>query len=67
MPYICRRFFKDPSIIDALALLYNTVDDVDLFVLGLAERTLRGALVGPTFACIIARQFQKVQCCDESQ
>ncbi|VDM93335.1 unnamed protein product [Litomosoides sigmodontis] len=44
-----------------LAKLYNHIDDVDLFVLGMAEKPEIGALVGPTFACIIGRQFQKIR------
>ena len=40
--------------------MFRSVDDVDLFILGLAERPLKGSLIGPTFACIISKQFQKV-------
>ncbi|OZC07364.1 hypothetical protein X798_05592 [Onchocerca flexuosa] len=46
--------------LDELAKLYDHIDDVDLFVLGLAEKPEVGALVGPTFACVIGKQFQKV-------
>lgn len=33
------------------------VDDIDFYIGGLAERSLPGAVLGPTFACIVARQF----------
>ena len=34
----------------------RTVSDVDLFVGGLLETALPGALLGPTFACIVREQ-----------
>ncbi|MFH4976071.1 hypothetical protein AB6A40_002780 [Gnathostoma spinigerum] len=47
--------------ISQLSQLYARLDDIDLFVLGLAEKPTPGALVGPTFACVIGRQFQKTR------
>ena len=41
----------------ALAGVYDDVDDVDLITGGLAETPSSGALIGPTFSCIIAKQF----------
>ncbi|KAK0399869.1 hypothetical protein QR680_003251 [Steinernema hermaphroditum] len=51
----------DSINISQLEKLYDDVKDVDLFVLGLAEKPKKGALVGPTFACILGRQFQKTR------
>lgn len=49
---------------ETLAGLYDDIDDVDLFSAGLMERPLEGAKVGPTFACIIGRQFHLLRAAD---
>uniref|UniRef100_A0A0N4V619 Chorion peroxidase n=1 Tax=Enterobius vermicularis TaxID=51028 RepID=A0A0N4V619_ENTVE len=51
----------DSVDVKALSELYESIDDVDLFILGLAEKPEPGSLVGPTFACIIGRQFQNTR------
>lgn len=40
------------------------MDDIDLFTGGIAERELHGALVGPTFGCLLGMQFQALRRCD---
>ena len=42
----------------------NGIDNVDLFIGGLAESHASGALVGPTFQAIIADQFQALRAGD---
>ena len=51
-------------MITRLKQVYRSVDDVDLFIGGVLETPVRGALVGPTFACIIGDQFSRLKKAD---
>jgi len=37
------------------------VDDVDLFIGGISERSVQRGVVGPTFAYLIAHQFRDIK------
>ena len=53
-------FENDPTHLNLLKT-YGTLETVDLWVGGLAEKKISGGLVGPTFACIFARTFQALR------
>jgi peroxidase len=54
----------DPVLQSNLKSVYGSIDQVDLFIGGLAEAHAKGALVGPTFQAIIADQFQALRAGD---
>lgn len=47
----------DPVVVKYLQSVYKHPKDIDLFVGGMSEYQTPGALIGPTFSCIIANQF----------
>ncbi|MCI0461476.1 MAG: peroxidase [Gemmataceae bacterium] len=55
---------SDVTLQNALASLYGTVDNIDLWVGALAEDHLPGASVGPTIAKVLRDQFQRLRDCD---
>ena len=55
---------SDPAVQTNLQSTYGTVDNVDLFMGGLAEDHAAGAEVGPTFQKIIADQFDALRAGD---
>ncbi|QDT93161.1 peroxidase family protein [Gimesia algae] len=52
---------SDPDVAARLETLYGTVDNIDLWVGGLAEDHLPGSSMGETFSFIIIDQFQRLR------
>ncbi|XP_045922770.1 eosinophil peroxidase-like isoform X1 [Micropterus dolomieu] len=44
-----------------LLQLYGTPDNIDIWLGGVAEPLVPGSRVGPLFACLIAKQFQRLR------
>lgn len=51
----------DPAVQADLRAAYGTVDDLDLWVAGLAESHLPGAMMGETFRTILIEQFERLR------
>uniref|UniRef100_F1KTR8 Peroxidasin n=1 Tax=Ascaris suum TaxID=6253 RepID=F1KTR8_ASCSU len=51
----------DADVRQKLQELYGHPGNVDLWVGGISERRLAGALVGPTIACILGDQFRRLR------
>uniref|UniRef100_A0A8R1HQD5 peroxidase n=1 Tax=Caenorhabditis japonica TaxID=281687 RepID=A0A8R1HQD5_CAEJA len=51
----------DKNVRQRIAQLYRTPDDVDFYVGGLLEQPSAGSLVGGTFSCVIAKQFERLR------
>ena len=49
------------QIVERLQLIYKDVDDIDLFIGGISELSAPGAIVGPTFQCLVGDQFKRLQ------
>lgn len=56
----------DPQTLQDISMLYRSVHDVDLYTGALAELPTAGGIIGPTFSCLIADQFVRLQRGDRS-
>lgn len=52
---------QDGPLADKLALVYDSVDDVDIWIGGISEPPVSGGMVGETFATILKEQFERVR------
>lgn len=49
------------STVSGYASIYDSPEDVDLWSAGISEKPLPGSMVGPTFACILGKQFHNLR------
>ncbi len=52
---------SDPDLADALASVYDSVEDIDAWVGGLAEDPSGGGMLGELFATIVTDQFIRIR------
>ncbi|KAI3386572.1 hypothetical protein SNEBB_009488 [Seison nebaliae] len=55
------EFIIHKNNLDIMKSVYKKLDDVDLFVGGLAESHMPGGSIGPTFACIFGDAFERMK------
>jgi peroxidase len=51
----------DPEVVASLKKAYGEINKLELWIGGLAENHMRGAMVGQTFAAIIGKQFEALR------
>ena len=51
---------------ERLKMIYDDVDNIDLFIGGISESHVSGSLLGPTFQCIVGNQFKRLHHGDSS-
>lgn len=51
----------DRDVLVKLVKIYGKLDDVELIIAGLSEEPGKGALLGPTFACILGLAFSRIR------
>lgn len=49
------------QVVDQMTRIYNHINDVDLFIGGVSERSVQGAMLGPTFLCLIGDQMARLR------
>ncbi|KAL5020228.1 hypothetical protein ScPMuIL_003120 [Solemya velum] len=50
-----------PADAAALQSIYGSVYDIDLYTGGVSEKPVPGSKLGPTFNCLVAKQFQRLK------
>ncbi|XP_075222518.1 salivary peroxidase/catechol oxidase-like [Lycorma delicatula] len=53
--------YMDGQSIQKLQSIYGSVDEIDLFIGGVAEKPKSGAILGPTFVCLVGDQFARLR------
>lgn len=64
LSFCCNQFSLLAELLQAVRILsqvYPNVDEIDLFVGGIGEKPLQGAVLGPTFVCIVGDQFSRLR------
>jgi len=47
--------------VEGMRRIYGHIDDVDLYIGGVSERPVEGAILGPTFLCLIGDQMARLR------